>query len=444
MKKKRGILYWLKVIVAIFMIFILMYRCSHNYGLTAHAEGPSSHPDSTHAVTLTPAQTLALFGTEIQGILYPTQNGSPVTITFDYAFPLSSIGYMDSGGGFDTDVAYQNIWSTYSNRQSVAEYLGESNGLVYVASSSQWGGVDTSPYGASQTVQLHCPFSIDLSDITGIRQDVLYSTASGSLSYWEFNSTGNIMTVLSDPNYSMGAILSNAQRNGIRRATYISMPTYPYYSSSGSVDETALQYFTLFQNFYQSDSSFNIRGFTIDCYNVTNGSSGTDLWVILTCPTLYNYNPPPETTVATTRPAETIPVATYPVETMPPAYTDTPQNILNQNLITNNYQLNLIIGQLNLIYAKLCAEGELGLDVDLGWHPDLQDGENLPYYDTDIQSQMYDIINGHTTATVPNFDTSFVKDGYDFLTDNAWIAKMGALSLALSVAAWIIFRGRGG
>ena len=115
----------------------------------------------------------------------------------------------------------------------------------------------------------------------------------------------------------------------------------------------------LFHNFYESDTAFNIRGFTIDCYNVTNGSSGTDLWIIVTCPTLYNYNPPPVTTVATTRPAETIPAATYPIETMPPVYTDTPQNVLNQNLITNNYQLNLIIGQLNLIYNQLKLNGEL-------------------------------------------------------------------------------------
>ena len=74
------------------------------FPFTAYADGPVDHPDSTHAVTLTPAQTLALFGTEIQGILYPTKNGSPVSVTFDYAFPLNSIGDMDSGGSLFPDV----------------------------------------------------------------------------------------------------------------------------------------------------------------------------------------------------------------------------------------------------------------------------------------------------------------------------------------------------
>ena len=55
------------------------------------------------------------------------------------------------------------------------------------------------------------PFSINLSDITGIRQAVLYSTASASLSHYQYTSTGNVMTVLSEPNYSIGSILSNVR-----------------------------------------------------------------------------------------------------------------------------------------------------------------------------------------------------------------------------------------
>lgn len=441
MEKKRGILYWLRVILAAASVLFLFSRCCEGISIPVYADGPGEHPDTTHAVTLTPAQTLALFGTEIQGILYPTSNGSPVTITFDYAFPLDSIGYMDSGGGFDTDVALENIWTLDNNRQTEAEYLGESNGLVFVASSSQWGGVDVSPYGASQTVQLHCPFSISLSGITGIRQSILYSTASGSLNYWQFNQAGNIMTVLSDPNYTTGAILSNAARNGIRRATYIQMPTYPFYSSSGTVDETALQYFTMFYNSYQTETAFDIRGFTIDCYNVTNASSGSDLWLVVTCPTLYSYNPP---VVTTTDAPTTFPTQTFPTATVPTGTDYDPHKIIIQNQNTQIMQLNLIIGQLDRIYNRMVNSGQIAVN--------LMPAEPLAELRTDIHSQIHDSLGSFTTSQIPSDYSSDMQHSFSFFNDLysrftsgplAFFGWLGIFSLMSIVVSWFIFRGRG-
>lgn len=442
MKQKRGILYWLRVILAAASVIFLCYRCSEGWGIPVYADGPSSHPDSTHVVTLTPAQTVALYGTQIQGILYATKNSSPITINFDYAFPLSSIGYMDSGGGFDEAATSSNIRSFLSNKAEIASYIGGCDGVVYVASSSQWGSVDTVPYGytANSSVQLHCPFSIDLQGITGIKQALFYSAPSSLLASEWFSYSACTMTWLATPNnYTLYSVPSNASRSSVYRPTFIPLPNYPYYSSD-SLDETALQYFTAFYNSYELEDAFDIRGFTVDAYAVQNASSGTDLWIILSCPTLYSYNPPTTTPAVTTRPPATVVPATYPVATMPTDVTNYPAIVINDNSVTQVNQLNFIIGQLNLIYAQLVANGKLS--VDLGFNPDLKDGDSISIYGTDIKHQMETIINGHTTAALPNFNNEYVSSGFGFLMDQPWIAMLGGLGLALSVACWVIFEGR--
>ena len=441
MKSKRGILYWLRVVLAICCLGWFCYRCVNE--ITAFAAHPSGSGSNSEYVDLTPAQTLALYGDTINGLLYLSFNDmSPVSIQFQYAFPLSSIGNMDSdsGFGFDYTTVYNAIAGEGVGRELEANYIANTNGLVYIASSSQWGGTKVSPFHGAPNVQLHCTYGVALNGIAGIRQAIHYSVFHPSLpSQAPLSSSNYAIYTCSDDNiqvYSMGSGVS-------QRSAVYTMPAYPFYNSAPLDESQVLNFSGFYVDTDALEDPFNCTGITLDCNGITSTQTNSnDLYIIVQCPRLWAYEPP---VITTTRPAETIPAATYPVETMPPDVTDVPLNVINQNLVTNNYQLNLIIGQLNLIYAELKAQGELGLKVDLGWDPDLEDGESITFYGTDIDSQMQNIMTTYTLSGNPelNDNNNFVKYAFmSFFSEN-WLAGLGLFALGLSLATWIIFNGRG-
>ena len=187
MKNKRGILYWLKVIVAVLMIFILMYRCSRDYSIPAFA---APNPPTSSYVDLTPQQTVALYGTQLNALYYDffVQHQS-YSITFDYAFALNDIGYMSDGGGFDSSNITSTIGISGSDmtESAIKNLIGSMNGIVYVADATQWGNTQIYPYSSSSDpahVQLHVPFSVDLSGIGRIQQGFFYSTKHGAEQSW--------------------------------------------------------------------------------------------------------------------------------------------------------------------------------------------------------------------------------------------------------------------
>ena len=459
MKNKRGVLYWLRVVLCILCIGWTLYRCSEEFIMSASADEVSNN-----YVDLTPAQTLALYGTQIQGLLVTEFQQPARSITFDYAFPLSSVGYMDYGGGFSAEQLDNEISiSSNSVKDEVVNYMSSADGLVYIASASQWGGTKVQGYNkyGSNPVQLHCPFSITLNDIGGIQQALSYSTyprspqsngvGTSGLPYvtdntitWLFGA--DQMTLDSVPGQFYGSI---------QRAARYPMPTYAYYeytydtetgfTTYNPIDTAQVQQFSGFYiNTEEQPDPFDCTGLTIDAYGITSAQANSnDLWLIVQCPRLFAYEPP---VITTTRPPETVPAATYPVATMPPDSTDVPANVINQNLITQNYQLNLIIGQLNLIYNQLKANGQLQFDVDLGWDPDLQDGESIAFYGTDIENQMHNIMTTYTLSGNPELNDSnnFVKYAFMAFFSENWLAGLGLFALGLSLATWIIFSGRGG
>ena len=428
MKKKKGLLYYARLVLTVLLIFILLSRLSRS--LTAFAtEGSGSGSESVESVTLTPAQTLALYGTQIPCLLYTSRNGTQLSVTFDYAFPLSDVGYMDDGGGFEYSNVYGSIQESVG-RSQIASYISDMNALVYIASSSQWGGTNILPYVQSNMTplppQIHFPFSVSLSEIGGMEQAVLYPSYHNTFNTSNVNYNTCTLTVITDPNQTFHAIKGNTY-GGVDTPADFVLPTYPYYNSSYDpnsgmtssvpVDQTRLQYFSGFYfDMYDEYSSYDIRGFTLDAFGITSTQTNSnDLWLIISCPTLYGYNPPVVTT------SETYPLATFPTETFPldTSVSYDPFQIINNNTNTQINQLNLIIGQLNLIYAQLVANGRLGLDLDLGWNPSLQDGETPSFYGTDVQSEMVAIVSGHTTATVPvEYNSRFVKSAFSYIWDN--------------------------
>ena len=232
-KRKRGILYWLRVVFLIMCIGFMCVRCVNGFGFTAYA---------TDSVTLSVEQTLALFGTECQALIYPEWDAQRQAVTFDYAFPLSSVGYMNEGGGFSYN---ECIDALYMDNQvgelEISDYFSNSNGLVYVASASQWGGVDIVPYdNTTLPAQIHLPFSISLNDIGGIKEGVFVSTDRYRYGSMTVPYDEQILTWLfSDAPYPFPAC-PGMTVFGVECPASFPLPSYPFYSNaSNSVPDTS-------------------------------------------------------------------------------------------------------------------------------------------------------------------------------------------------------------
>lgn len=410
---------------------------------------------SADVVTLTPEQTLALFGDQLGGVVYPVRNGSAVGITFDYAFPLKSIGYMDSGGGFDPSQVYGATGGGNAAREEMRDYLGDRNGLVYIASSSQWGGVDITPYTeyGGVPVQLHAAFSVRLSGIGGYQQSILYPSLHQTISTNNPRRDASYMTFAGD---SYNPVQGNTI-GGVDVAANYSLPTYPYYSQiydpetgtsqSAAVDQSQLQWFIPFYvNTEEQPASFDVNGITIDCYGVTNSSSGgTDLWLIVTCPTIWDYTPSVTTSVPVTSfTGETgvtgigttqtgVDMSQISVDLREIIYNQRWQihqnEILNENarIIANN--TNTIVQQLNKIYEQMVKTGDVPVSTD-----------------TPIAAAIGSAINGYTTARLPDEAVngiSFWSHLSQWLMSEYGFCNTVALfALCMGVTCWIIFRGR--
>ena len=401
-------------------------------------------PDTS--ITLTVAQTLALYGTQIPCLLYNSRGGTQLSVTFDYAFQLSSVGYMDEGGGFDYSDVYGSIQESVG-RSQIASYISDMEALVYIASSSQWGGTNISPYVQSNLSplppQIHFPFSISLSQIGGMEQAILYPTYHNTFNTQNVNYNTCTLTVITDPNQTFHAIKGDTY-GGVDTPADFALPTYPYYDSyydpdTGMtshipLDQTRLQYFSGFYfDMYDEYSSYDIRGMTLDAFGITSTQTNSnDLWLIVSCPTLYGYTPPVVTTT------ETIPTATFPTATFPTSTTYDPLKIINDNSNTIISQLNTIIGQLNAIYNRMVAQGQIPVD--------LVPADQLHTLPTGVETQLHQAIQGFTTSRLPDAGNGYTFYGnlYSFFTTDSlsFFGVFGGFSLALTVVCWFIFRGR--
>lgn len=398
-------------------------------------------------VTLTPEQTLALFGDTLNGLVRTARNGAQQAITFDYAFPLNSIGYMDLGGGFNADQIYSDSGEP-AGRQEVSQYFGNTNGLVYIADSSQWGGADITPYQkygqSGDSFQLHVPFSVQLNGIGGIRQGICYPTYYSNYNTPQTAYNTCLCSYLSTPNIDTVA-LKGRTIGGIQNVTNFMLPDYPYYNTS-TLDETAVQYFAAYYvNTEQLEENFDIRGITIDCYGVTNASSGTDLWLIVTCPTIWDYVPATTTTAPqTTVSGETglTGIGTTGTGTdLSGISADLREIILNQRWQIQQFEVinentrrianntATIVNQLNNIYALMVKQGEIPISTD-----------------STMLAAIGSALDNYTTAKIPDDAVS----GLTFWGAVAsWIygeygfaAQMAMFALCIGVTCWILFRGR--
>lgn len=454
MKKKSGCFRILLAFVCAFVALLLFRACT----LKSYAESEAE------SITLSPQQTVALFGSHLDAIYYDALNDTSYSIDFEYAFPLQSVGYMANGGGFMLNDTWPQIYTTDGVRVEMAN----TTGIVYVADSSQWGGVAPVPSANSvASVNLHVPVSVPLIGIDRFKFNVFYSLADGykgnggsTLLERGCVQTEGKITLLT----SFGNITKNltngigTSTNGFKRPCTAGLPTYPY-SGTGEIDETQYGTFTGFLNDITYTTSFDCTGFTMDCPWVGGAdASSNDIWIIIGCPTLVNYDPPP--IVTTAPPWEPVPGQTGLTgigtnETgvnLTDVSIDLREIILNQrwqiyqndinneNLIRANYNLSVIIELLNRIYTQMLANGELNLSLAYA--------DQLDRLDSGIEARIQTALRGtwptmpanafgDAPALVGEFWSLCTSDGFEIFM------YLGCFCLACSVAAWVLFKGRG-
>lgn len=439
MEKKRGILYLLRVVVCILAIGLMFLRFTK--GLKACALDP---------VQLTPAQTLALYGSTINGLLYTDYNAQSYTsIQFQAAFVLDDIGFMSDGGGFSNSRWAENPSSNEYNTLTsdyIKNYISNTNAIVYVASASQWGGTAIQPYTYTEepvNIQLHSPLSINVSDIGGYQSYFMLCTKRNSFTQYPRTpaNQNKLKALTSIANIDFGMLIGGSYAGQSLPARAL-LPTYAYYQDGNPLDENALGYFNgWYVDLYDEpdySEPFDVTGFTLDSWCVSSVTSqSNDLWLVVGCPMLYGYVPP---VVTTTEAPQTYPTQTFPTGTYPTGTSYDPHKIIIDNQNTQIMQLNLIIGQLDRIYNRMVNSGQIAVN--------LMPAEPLAELRTDIHSQIHDNLTSFTTSRMPDEVSngfSFFNDLYSLFTSGplAFFGWIGIFSLMSLVISWFIFRGRG-
>lgn len=446
----------------------------------------SAVSDSPSFVTLTYEQTLALYGQSFDVTYYRLNQNDTVSCKAYYCgttenyCPTSSLDDLS----FKSKVFFP---VDYSGNQIGSDEYGQ-GGLVYaICAASPAGGGLSIPFTSWQTSNTgdHANVSIDFPiTFTGISRFVQpFFWTIGNYAQQADRSSLSFTT-------SLGLYTTTPARAAPSGTSYqrfgygvgsLYYQNNPRFSSWSDVPERLLMNFgLLYSDIGESDYStvFDVSAMHFSLNNVqalsVEGSGdfgfydnfggvsfaidGYVPFIIIGRPKIYGYVPPETTTApATTRDPSGVGVGTaVPYVTPEPVNLSTLESgvqaivgeqidananldWIGRNIYTSTNNLAYICDMLDKIYAKMVASGEIA------WNPQLQTGLQPSFYGTDVRSDMESIIAGHTTATVPtNINTQFVKSAFSYIWEEIPFAcYLGGLSLVLSVASWVIFKGRG-
>lgn len=438
--KKKGIKHFLTIIALCCSICYLLLRIFGLLDRQGHFSG-STHfiayaVDGTTDYTLTYEQTLALYGTQIPLIYYNDDTGSSVEMTANF------IGTTE-----DTDFNRPSTWKAIdflsggtTEQRSYVSNLAP--GLIYCCTFSNSGFVSSN---TTSHANISLDFSVSFDYLTRFRQNIFWSQKNAAGSYARrsncfYNSTLGGLAFY--PVSGNDIVLTTPNSNNFK--TFL----FPYPQLTDPVDESKTLSMAAVCADLQDDDLFSITATHCtlnNCGTYNDNLLNKEFVFIVTCPVITGMP-----AVTTTRPAQTTRspyTGEYQVTTAQYTYDLSPleTNQINQIHIANenlNYVagifdgINIIIQQLNDIYNGMVANGEIAVD--------LLPGDPVKWYETDVKQQIDYIIEGHTTATLPDISTqmSFISSAYSFMMSQNWIAVLGGLSLAVSAACWILFEGR--
>lgn len=452
MKKKSGCFRFLLAFFLALVATILFRACT----LKVYA---------ANQMQLTLEETLAAYGRSFKASYYNINDGTNTDITLNYVGDtrrwLSTAQLADGCNiGF---------WGVSPSSQNLTTWQQLPPCLIYFAPVS--GGIvpcGTDPYNYHTNITLQLP--VEFENIGGFRQQIFWS---GYLN--DNNETGAYCTYTkSKIHASFGeqsfTALYSGWQNFNQRFMYGVWS--PYDLSKYNFDESKLCYMQRFELFtydsvnystlfdiYSIDCNFNscggvdLDGMKIDGVRYWGGYEG--FYVLIGCPVLYYTDRTPIVSPITTAPYETAVTGIGTTETgvdLNSISTDIAEIIRNQRwqirqneiMIQNqgvqNDNLIRILTRLNDIYTQMLAGGELS--------PDLIPSDNLAPLPQDIQAQIQTALRG-TFPTMPNnafgdapalvgeFWSLCTTDGFEIFM------YLGCFCLACSVAAWVLFKGRG-
>lgn len=405
--------------------------------------------------TLTLAQTLALYGTHLDMSYHSTVDNTDHTIQLSYLG--TSLDFVPDLSSNDTYFMIDG--SNYTLGSGDEVLLKRAPYIRYGYSFNNSDGYQKNKGTISGT------FSVDLSPITSFSSSYLASKGTGKGyggdSHDWTDTTGNQSQLYFRTSYN-ASIRRNSATTSQSRQRIIFTP-HVKRSIGSDIDfseDLAMQYWLCFANSALSNDgdSFSFDGWSLEwnrpagsdsSLNIDNGH--VEFWI--QCPTIGDYTPPVTTTMPqttrpqsyTTRPHDYSQYATTPANTIDLSQIEENQRIQieiendNRNFNAGTFDgINIIIDQLNDIYAQMQANGEIAVDLldGLQWSP----GSDINGY----------ISNGltHTTARLPDtFNPDSINSLSDLFMHNSQFSRfavIGIFSIGFGIFCWFVFRGRGG
>lgn len=455
--RKKGIKHYLTIIALCCSICYLLLRI---FGLVDRYGHLNSwyRAYALEDVRLTLEQTVALYGSSFSGTYYNDTDN----VTYSFHASLTAFTSQDF---IPTD--YEGSQYVYFSGKNNHVPTDEMNALesqaylIYKVNFDRLNSAGSDAFTSSNTtdhanIGINFPFTFG--SISRFRCNYLWSARTNpatnapnnnsyhSRSYALFNTSFNsVYSILAGP-------MNQANTNQYGQVNF---PLYRRHLMSDPLDESLVNYMHYIVADIQNPDpteNFALSGvnLTLNACGVINYSLGQiiddySFYLLVGTPIISG-----EPEVTTTRPAQTTRApytGEYQVTTGQYTYDLSPLetnqinqiNIANENL---NYVagifdgINIIIQQLDDIYKRMAANGEIAVN--------LVPGDSVKWYETDVKQQIDYIIDGHTTATLPDISTqmSFISSAYSFMMRQNWIAVLGGLSLAVSAACWILFEGR--
>ena len=391
---------------------------------------------SATLITLTPEQTLALYGTSISGIYYNPNTHTDNPITFDFV-------------QMARDWVPTNLWDRglYIYAYSSSAYYGSGDHdamnyeyLVYYASLSNF--VTTQNWESHANIYL--PFSVSFPGVSAFQQRFFYPTRNGYLN------TGYSSAWTCYLDTSIGMLPYAPAHSGTNSLLTCQIPTYQHRAGDSLVESQTCVCAGIYFDRFDLDATYDVNGVQLNLSmvealdmqgriypdNIYNDVPTKGLFLFVQCPQVSNYTLPLTGTGQT---------ATYPtqqtvdlsnLESGVAAIVREEQNNNAWNRVHTD-QLNTIIDQLNAIYAAMARNGEVPVSLD--------PADPYAVFNSDVLHDI-DGITTHTMAQLPPVGNGAQAVGSlvdEVFSLNSIFMAVGAFSLGFAVFCWFVFRGRG-
>ena len=458
-KHKLSIRLFFKFLLTAAVCIYALYRCT----LRASAD----------TITLSPSQTVALLGSEVEGVVHSSSAGNVPC----YAIPtgLVSSDYTPTGSFTNIFLYGSNSFQTYPTFNTAFPDFTGRQYVIYAVSSTPrviTGWPSWSASDSSSTSDFTCSFSLPIQSCTSMQFSVIY-TGVGYVGY--YGGTYNTNCTLQ----KTGSVVGRHPLGQYYYDTRIFSALWPFYNGSygadaSNVPENNRESVNLIPLDFSENEPCSVSGFSLAlnmvwAVDVDDGCPLNDFLftqglkvplLLIECPTISDYVPvttaPPVTTTAPATTRREYPLGgaqtAAPVQTVDLSYLESgvvaiveQQLEMNNNLdwIGNNVMIGVnnlayIANRLDDIYNRMWNEGELNLEY--GFAPPTNQNLHdfvvsaLATHTNTVSESSYNLRGGMSTY----FDI-----GNSLLSSPLFqpFVLVAAVGLALAVLAFVLFRG---